>query len=66
VVGISSRHTDRTVKIGQMGIGCLCLCLLNPALHFADRVKVLLDLGAIARADAIFGTARQPWCPELF
>ncbi len=34
-------------------------------LALAGRVEELQP-GAIARADAIFGTARQPWCPELF
>jgi len=34
-------------------------------LALAGRVEELTT-GAIARADAIFGTARQPWCPELF
>jgi predicted acetyltransferase len=34
-------------------------------LALAGRVEELAP-GAIARADAIFGTARQPWCPELF
>jgi predicted acetyltransferase len=29
------------------------------------RVEELSD-GAVARADAIFGTWRAPWCPELF
>jgi predicted acetyltransferase len=27
---------------------------------------VELQAGAIARSDALFGTTRQPWCPELF
>src|SRR5206468_697661 len=34
-------------------------------LALAGRVEEL-ELGALARADALFGTARQPWCPELF
>ena len=34
-------------------------------LELAGRVEELQP-GAIARADAIFRTARQPWCPELF
>ena len=34
-------------------------------LALAGRVEEL-KAGAIARADAIFRTARQPWCPELF
>ena len=34
-------------------------------LALAGRVEELQP-GAIARADAIFGTSRQPWCPELF
>ena len=34
-------------------------------LALAGRIEELQP-GAIARADAIFGTARQPWCPELF
>jgi predicted acetyltransferase len=34
-------------------------------LALAGRVEELKP-GAVARADAIFGTARQPWCPELF
>jgi predicted acetyltransferase len=34
-------------------------------LALAGRVEELQP-GAIARADAIFGTTRQPWCPELF
>ena len=34
-------------------------------LALAGRVEELQP-GALARADAIFGTARQPWCPELF
>jgi predicted acetyltransferase len=34
-------------------------------LALAGRVDELQP-GAIARADAIFGTARRPWCPELF
>jgi predicted acetyltransferase len=35
------------------------------ALALARRVEEL-EPGALARADAIFGTTRQPWCPELF
>jgi predicted acetyltransferase len=35
------------------------------ALALAGRVEEL-QAGALARADAIFGTTRQPWCPELF
>jgi predicted acetyltransferase len=34
-------------------------------LALARRVEELQP-GASSRADAIFGTARQPWCPELF
>ncbi len=34
-------------------------------LALAGRVEELQP-GTIARADTIFGTARQPWCPELF
>jgi predicted acetyltransferase len=34
-------------------------------LALAGRVEELKP-GAIARADALFGTARQPWCPEIF
>jgi predicted acetyltransferase len=34
-------------------------------LALAGRVEELQP-GAIARADAMFGTSRQPWCPELF
>jgi predicted acetyltransferase len=34
-------------------------------LALAGRVEEL-EAGAIARADALFRTARQPWCPELF
>ena len=34
-------------------------------LALAGRLEELQP-GAIARADTIFGTARQPWCPELF
>src|SRR6476620_3260200 len=35
------------------------------ALALARRVEELKP-DALARADAIFATARQPWCPELF
>jgi len=34
-------------------------------LALAGRAEEL-QAGALARADALFGTARQPWCPELF
>ena len=31
----------------------------------AGRIKEIAE-GAVARADALFRTPRQPWCPELF
>jgi hypothetical protein len=34
-------------------------------LRRASRV-VVRDPGAIARADALFSTAVEPWCPEIF
>jgi predicted acetyltransferase len=34
-------------------------------LAWADRVEELRE-GALERADAIFRTARHPWCPEIF
>jgi predicted acetyltransferase len=34
-------------------------------LRRADRLEELKP-GAVARADRLFGTDRQPWCPELF
>jgi predicted acetyltransferase len=34
-------------------------------LERAGRVEVLRD-GAVARADALFGSDRHPWCPEIF
>jgi predicted acetyltransferase len=34
-------------------------------LRRAERVEELKP-GAVARADALFRTERQPWCPELF
>jgi predicted acetyltransferase len=34
-------------------------------LHRAERLDELKE-GAVARADELFRTERQPWCPELF
>ena len=34
-------------------------------LHRAERLEELKE-GAVARADELFRTERQPWCPELF
>ena len=34
-------------------------------LRRGSRIAELRE-GAVARADALFATERQPWCPEIF
>jgi predicted acetyltransferase len=53
----------------RLGVGVLASTYLGEVsfaeLQGAELVEELAD-GAVARADALFRTARAPWCPEVF
>jgi predicted acetyltransferase len=61
---------DQTGKAElRLGVGAFASTYLGEVsfaeLHGAELVEELAE-GAVARADALFHTARAPWCPEVF
>ena len=59
VVGVGGRHADRAVEVRQRVVRRVGLGLLNAALHFADGVQVLVDLGAVGRAELSSAAGRS-------
>jgi hypothetical protein len=53
VVRVSGRHANGAIQIRQPVVGRLRLGLLNAALHFAHSIQILVDFGAIARAELL-------------
>ena len=53
VVGVSGRHAHRAIEIRQWESAVCGLGFLNAALHLADRIEILADLGAVARAELL-------------
>ena len=53
VVGVGGGHADRPIEIGQVRVGGLRFGLLDAALHLADGVEILADLGAVAGAELL-------------
>jgi len=53
VVRVRGRYANRAIQIRHAGIGRLGLGLLNAALHLANRIQILADLGAVARAELL-------------
>jgi predicted acetyltransferase len=65
--GSAARTEDEPeLRLGVDALGSVYLGGFTFAeLAWAGRVEELQD-GAIERADALFRTDRQPWCPEIF
>ena len=51
MIGICGRHAERAIEFGQARFAGLRLRFLNPALHLADGVEILVDARAVGRAD---------------
>ena len=60
------RGGDAELRLSVAALGSTYLGGVSFAeLQAAELVEELAD-GAVARADALFRTARAPWCPEVF
>ena len=64
VVGVRGRHADRPVEIGQRIVRRRRLGLLDAPLDFADGLEILVDPGAIGRAELRSAGARCRRCTE--
>jgi predicted acetyltransferase len=65
--GVAARTDDEAdIQLPVQSLGSAFLGGISFAeLERAGRVVELKE-GAVARADALFGWDRHPWCPEIF
>lgn len=68
---ISDGRVEKTTAEADLACDASALaCVYLGGFTFAELVRALrvkeLREGGIGRADALFGTDRAPWCPELF
>ena len=63
---VVERGGEADLRLGAVDLGSVYLGGWDfTALQRAGRVEELTP-GAVERADALFRTAAQPWCPEVF
>ena len=64
--GVERTDEDADVRLGAAALGSVYL----GGFAFADLARGLrleeLRPGAVGRADALFRTAAEPWCAEIF
>ena len=64
--GVERTEADPGIRLG---VAALASAYFG-GFRFADLARAVqldeLRTGAVARADALFGVAAEPWCPEIF